>query len=153
MTSYKKQNAEMRVDVRKTSGDKMWHQLRLLLWFLPGNEGMILSFLSISPDSMGNISFSDFCHQNIKHFWARSSKHYILFGFDFTCSWLWIRSDWCCFHLVSRAFYFVVRRNSHGGCGSQDTSCRSASQRGRSISPSACTPAHTDQYNKPLYCT
>lgn len=46
--------------------------------------------------------------------------------------------SWC-----QRIFYFGVQRNSRGRCGSQDTSCRSASQRGRSISPSACKSAPT----------
>lgn len=35
--------------------------------FSPGSEGMILSLFSICPASMGNISFSDFCGQVIKH--------------------------------------------------------------------------------------
>lgn len=45
------------------------------------------------------------------------------------------------------SFYLEFWRNSRGRCGSRDTSCRWASPRGRSTSPSACTPAHTHTHS------
>lgn len=91
--------------------------------FLPGSEGMILSLASIWPDSMGNMSFKDFCDEN-KIF--LSSDDWTLF----------------CPNVTEQSLYFMVQMDLRGKCGFQDTSCRWASLRGRSISPSACTPAH-----------
>lgn len=111
---------------------------------------MILSFFSICPDSMGNISFSDFCHRNTKHFWTQIQKlHFCLLDLrplvHFIRRRLILYQSRCFFtHWATQRFNIAVYRNLHGRCGSQDTSCRSASPRGRSISPSACTPAQTD---------
>lgn len=45
---------------------------------------------------------------------------------------------------MSTGWCFMVCWNPHGTCRSLGTSCKSASRWGRSISPTACTPAETE---------
>lgn len=119
------------------------HMENVLSFYLPGSEGMILSLFSIWPASMGNISFSDFCHQ-AQNISEHRFKNFIFFCFAFV---IWFKADYesrpTDVFTSEQSFYLVVQRNSRVRCGSQDTSCRLASRRGRSISPSACTPAQT----------
>lgn len=94
--------------------------------FLPGSEGMILSLFSIWPDSMGNMSFKDFCDENK-----------ILLKWDAQLDFLLSLNK-----TKPTLGEFYVQMDLRGKCRFQDMSCRLPSQRGHSISPSACTPEH-----------
>lgn len=140
LTSYCKiKNAELRVEQLWCAGNRRWQ-----MW----NTYKPLNVLPVSyPVTKEWFCPSFLFHQtrwetspSVISVTKKQTKQKLCFCFVSFYTFAAFKLSWC-----EWIFYFGVQRNSRGRCGSQDTSCRSASQRGRSISPSACKSAPTGE--------